>query len=77
MVFGLCPAWTEFYILTKTSFELLRGCILQKYGSQGVARLFWTIPNFNHRDSVNTLKIGAVSQHKQSGKVLRKKHISC
>ena len=39
MVFGLCPAGTEFYDFTKTSFELLRGYILKKYGSQSLARL--------------------------------------
>ena len=39
MVFGLCPAGTEFYDFTKASFELLRGCILKKYGFQSLARL--------------------------------------
>ena len=53
MVFGLCPARTEFYDFTKASFELLGGCILQKYVSQGLARLFGTIPDFNHRNLVN------------------------
>ena len=48
MVFGLCPTGTEFNDFTKTRFELLRVCILQKYGSQSLARLFVTIPDFNH-----------------------------
>ena len=50
MLFGLCPAGTEFYDFTITSFELLWGCIFQKYGSQSLARLLGTIPDFNHRD---------------------------
>ena len=48
MVFGLCPAGTEFYGFTKNSFELLRGYILQKYGSHSLAQLFGTIPDLNH-----------------------------
>ena len=51
-VFDLCPAGTEFYDFTKTSFEPLRGCILQKYGSQSLAQLFETIPDFNHRGTI-------------------------
>ena len=38
MVFGLCPAGTEFYYFTKTSFELHRKCALKKYGSQCLAQ---------------------------------------
>ena len=49
MVFGLCSAGTEFYDFTKTNFELLKGCILQKFVSQSLARLFATNPDFNHR----------------------------
>ena len=48
MVFGLCPAGTEFYGFTKNSFELLRGYILQKYSSHSLAQLFGTIPDLNH-----------------------------
>ena len=55
MVFGLCPAGTQIYNFTKTSFKLLRGCILQKYGSQSLSRLFGTIPDFNHREVVAIL----------------------
>ena len=52
-LFGLCRTGTEFYDLTKTSFELLRGYILQKYGSRSLAQLFETIPDFNHRVLLN------------------------
>ena len=38
MAFGLCPAGTEFYDFTKTSFELHRVCTFKKYGSQCLAR---------------------------------------
>ena len=61
MVSGLCPAGMEFYDFTKTSFELPRGCILNKYECQSLARLLGTIPDFNHREKSSSQRADLIN----------------